>query len=393
MTVYLTIPFQDQKISHSWRTTIQTDIEGGEKRSAIQTWPRIKLESKIQLVDRNEKSFINAHFFRSIDDFWSIPIVSDKTTLTSQAAAAQAILAIAETDYRHFYAGRELILVDPDDWESYEVGTIDSVDSSTQITLSGNLSSTWPAGTWVFPLYKCRIPYEETIDSNFFRYRQLSIPAEEEFESTRSFSYSLPSVDTGTYPTYNSLSLFLDKPMNPIQEDSRKPYKLLGDIGLKTPFTTYGDARQKFKRRFQYSTKKSIWDMLEFFDNHQGRYGSFYTPTWFDDIEITAAFAAVATTLTTAKIYLTEAEITDRHIYIKFPDNSYVCRQITARPSETSITIDSQIGTEVTAGGLPYVRVSFLPEVRFDIDEIMFDYIFMPGNIAQTELTFNSLQR
>ena len=389
MTAYLTMGMQDQQISHTWRTTIQETIEGGEKRSALFTWPRVTLDSQIQFTTDQEKTFIRAMLNREIYGFWKIPIVSDKTTLSSQAASGQPILTIAETDYRHFYEGRECVLVVPDDWESYEVLEISTIDSSTQITVTVNPVNTWPAGTLVFPLYQFRITDEQDLTSKFYTINGIDISADEAFESQRDFTYTLPTIDTDVFPVYNSLNLFLKRPRNPISETFRRPYAIMEGIGIKTPFSTYDYTRGILDRDFQFTTKKEIYDHLDFFDAMQGRLGSFYAPTWMNDIVVNAGFGSTDVTLTTKKIYFTEAELTGKHVYIEFPDGSYATREISARPTETSITLDSAIGTAVT--DITLVKISFLHEVRFSQDEIKLTYQQKKQEIARTSLGFSVL--
>ena len=312
MTAYLTMPMTDQQISHTWKTTIQENIEGVEKRSALLTWPSVTLDNQIQFTSDEEKTFIRTMLYRELFGFWKMPIVSDKTTLSAQAASGQTIIAVSETDYRHFYDGRECILIDPDDWESYEIVIIDTVDSSIQITAEFNLVSTWPAGTLIFPFYNFRITDEQDLKSNFHRITGIKINAEEAFESQRDFTYTLPTIDTSIFPVYNSLNLFLKRPRNPISEKFRHPYKLLGGIGLKTPFGTYDHTKGIFDRTFQFTTKKEIYDHLDFFDANQGRLVTFYTPTWLNDIIISTGFGSADVTLTTKKIYFTGSELIGR---------------------------------------------------------------------------------
>jgi hypothetical protein len=391
MTAYLTMGMQDQQLSHTWRTTIQETIEGGEKRSALQTWPRVTLDNQIQFTTDQEKTFIRTMLSRELYGFWKIPIISDKTTLSSQAASGQKVLAVTETDYRHFYDGRECALINPDDWESYEIVEIDTIDSSTQITAADNLVSTWPTGTLVFPLYQFRITDEQELTSKFHTVTGIDINAEEAFETQRTFTYTLPTIDTGVFPTYNSLSLFLKRPRPPISEKFRSPYTLLMGMGIKTPFSNYDHTRGIFDRNFQFTTKKEIYDHLDFFDAMQGRLGSFYAPTWMNDIVVNDGFDSADVTLTTKKIYFTESEITGKHVYIEFPDGSYATREISARPTDTSITLDSAIDTTVAAADIAQVRISFLPEVRFNQDEMKLNYQQKNQGIARTSLGFNIL--
>jgi len=388
MTAYLTIEMANQRISHAWKTTIQETIEGDEKRSALYTWPRVRLESEMLVFEDEERRFIHAHLWRDLHNLWGIPIISDETSLTAEAAAAQAVLTVGATDYRHFYDGRQCILIS--DWESYEVATITTVDSGTQITLSGNLSATWPAGTKVFPLYICRVKPEQSRSSKYFKLNEFSIVAEESFETVRTFSYTVPTVDAAVYPVYNSLNLFLTKPKNPITEGYRHPYTLLGELGLNTSFSTYDDTRIIFDRDFLITSKKSVYDLLDFFDAKQGRLKTFYMPTWMEDIIISVGFGSADVTITTKELYLTSDEIVGRHVYIRLPDGSYVCREITARPSSTSITLSSAIGTTVATASLSSMLCCFLYEVRFNIDEIAFEY-FKKQTLAQTTLSFNKI--
>lgn len=391
MTAYLTMGMADQQISHTWRTTIQETIEGGEKRSALFTWPRVTLDSQIQFTTDQEKTFIRTMLSREIYGFWKIPIISDKSTLSSQAASGQKILAVSETDYRHFYDGRECVLVDPDDWESYEVVEMATIDSSIQITAAENLTSTWAAGTLIFPLYSFRITDEQDLTSEFYKITGIDINAEEAFETQRAFAYTLPTIDTLVFPVYNSLNMFLKRPRNPISEKFRSPYTLLSGIGIKTPFSNYDHTRGIFDRDFQFTSKKEIYDHLDFFDAKQGRLGSFYAPTWLNDIVINDGFNSADVTLTTKKIYFTESELTSKHLYIEFPDGTYATRAISARPSDTSITIDSAIGTTVAASHIDLVKMSFLHEVRFNQDEMMLKYQQKKQEIARAGLSFNIL--
>lgn len=385
--VYLTLPMTDQVISHTWMTKIQETIEGNEKRSALFTWPRIKLTNEFHLAEDEKRRFIHAHLYRDIHNIWGIPIVSDESKLTVESTASQNVLTVDDTDNRHFYAGRECVLISPTDWESYEVATISGVDSSTQITLSGTLSNTWAIDTKVYPFYECRVEPEQSRTSKYYKYNTVKIIGKESFESTRTFTYTPTTIDTGIFPVYNSLNLFLYRPLNPITEKYRHPFTMMGEFGKQTYFSTYGDTRAIFDRTFMCDTKTETYDLLDFFDAKQGRLGTFYTPTWMEDIIIDTGFDATDLVLLVKDLYLTEAEIVGRHIYIELKDGSYVCREIVARPTFLSITIDSAIGTTVPTADLTDTLCSFLHEVRFNVDELSLEYI--TKDITKTKLGFN----
>lgn len=386
--VYLTLPMADQKISHTWMTKIQETIEGDEKRTALFTWPRVKFTNKLQFTGEDKRRFLYAHLFRDLHNTWWIPIVSDESKLTSEAAAAQNTITVNATDERHFYNGRDCILISLTDWESYEVVTMTTV-SGTQITTSSGLANTWPVDTNIYPLYECRIESEQSRSSKYWKINSIDIVAKESFEETRTFTYTLPTVDTDVFPLYNSKNLFLYRPLNPVTEKYRHPNILLGEYGKQFNFSTYGDTRAVFDRRFICNSRKEIYDLFDFFDAKQGRFKTFYTPTWMKDIIIASDFNTVDTTLAVNNLYLTADEVVGRHIYIKFKDGTYACREITARPSANSITISPAIGTTVPTADLPNTLCSFLYEVRFNMDEILFEY--ETKSIAKTKLSFNIL--
>ncbi len=388
MSIYFTPEIRNQTLEHVWKTSIQENIQGGEKRSALFTWPRIRLENTLQFITEKTQRFIRAHYERDIHNLWYFPIVSDKTILTADANAGQKVIAVEETSYRHFYDGRECILIA--DWETYEVVTIGTVDSSTQITASVNLTATWPAGSLIYPLYATRIKPMQSRMAKHLNLSHSSIVAEESFESIRSFSYTLPIIDTTVFPVYNSLNLFLMRPLSPIEEKFQHPYMLLSFLGKQITYSNYGDTRAILNRELFMKTKKEIYDTLDFFDAQRGRFGTFYTPTWLKDIIITVGFDATDTTLTVQKLYMTESEIVGRHVYIQFPDRECICREVTARPSETSITIDSAIGKTVSTIDLDDVLCCFLPKVRFNQDNVKLDYL-QKSNQAKISLNFKTL--
>ena len=383
ISAYVTSKIERQTLSHTWRTAIQSGITGSEVRSALYTWPRITLDNILRSISTDERNFIRSLLFQNMHNLVGIPFVHDKTTLTSEAASGQKVLTVAATDYRHFYDGRGCILVDPSDWTSYEYGTITTVDSSTQITLSTNLTSTWAIATQVYPMYSFRIAPAQEIGVRFRQMNNLSLTANESFESTRAFTYSLPASGADTY---NGLDLFLYRPHYPLVAPYEHPYELLSFYGLATPYSDYSTTRFGLKGSYTFTGRSEIWDVLKFFDSKLGRFSTFYTPTWDNDIVPTAAIAADAVSLTIESSYYTLAELVGRHLYIRLPSGSAVCREITNLSAATTLVIDSAIGTAVALGDLSKMLISFLPAVRFDVDELKLSYI--ADVITKTDLPF-----
>jgi len=383
ISTYVTSKIERQTLSHTWKTTIQSDIEGGEKRSAIYTWPRVSLDNTLRSISTNERNFLRYMLFKNLHNIFGIPLVHDKTTLTAQAASGQKVLTVGATDYRHFYAGRGCILIDPSDWTSYEYGTITTVDSSTQITLSTNLTSTWATDTKVYPMYPFRVDALQEIAAKFRQLNYLKFTADESFEATRSFTYSLPASGAATY---NGYDLFLYRPFYPLKTSFMHPYELLSFYGLSTPYSDYTTTRPGLKGSYTFVSRSEIQDVLNFFDSKKGRFSLFYMPSWGNDIVPAAAIASDATTITIEASYYLLADLVGKHLYIRLPDSSYVCREITNLPASTTLVIDSAIGTAISANDVSKMLVSFLNPVRFDVDELKLAYT--ADVITSTDLSF-----
>lgn len=379
-----------QKISHTWKTSIQTTVKGAEKRSALFTWPRIKLSNSFVLNIPKTINYLKRNLYRYADAVWGVPVWTDKTVLTSQAASGQKIINVQQTDYRHFYSGRSFILVNPADTSIYEIGTIDIL-TSAQITALTNLTNTWPAGSLALPLYDCRVSPQEEISASSLRNQTFDLEANEAFESLRAFSYTLPISGA---PTYQGLDLFLGTINYPITYGFKRPYDLTQFLGLGYSYANFnaGDNSLSLKTSLTRSSRQSIWELFGFFDSKQGRFQGFWIPTWSRDIVATAAIDSSDTVLTIENIeystvYLPN-EIIGRHVFIKFPDGTYACRKISDADSET-ITLDSAIGVDVPLDALPKLMISFLMFCRFDIDELEIDYV--KENFGKADLSFAGL--
>ena len=387
--VYLTIRPAEQNLSHLWRTIFQKTVKGKEKRTALFTWTRVILKNTIRLTSNKNINWFKRNLMNYVDEIWYIPIWADKTTVSSSAASGQKIIAVAQTTYRHFYAGRKVIIINPADSTSYETGIIDTL-TAIQITLTENLSATWAAGSLILPLYGFRLDPNQNILADLKNYQNIEFTSTEAFETVRTFTYTLPASGADTY---QSIDLFLQPFNGPIKYGYNRPYQKLQFIGICNAYSDYdaGENSMGINGSLMRSSRQEIWDTLNFFDSKMGRLSRFWVPTWSKDIVATLAILATATVIDTENIeyttYFLPNDVIGKYIYIQFPDKTYVCREITGSTA-ISITIDSQIGTAVSTSGLDKLTISFLNLSRFDIDQIDIDYQSKQPDIAKTDLSF-----
>jgi len=389
--VYLTIRPCTFELSHTWKTSTQLGQTGNERRTMLFTWPRLGLTVKYILSVNKNINWFKRQLIKNSDSVWAVPIWADETELTGSAASGQKTLAVADTGDRHFYDGRECIIINPNDFLSYEVGTIESF-TATGITLVDNLASTWPAGSLVSPLYDFRIEKpEQEINSKFIGYQTICLELVESFDELRTFAYTIPTSSADTYLTHD---LFLYPATNPITYKYRRPfvtYSFLG-LGYHRSLLDTGKNYLQMKQTLMRSSRADIWKVINFFDSKRGRFAHFWVPTRSKDIVATASILAGSSVINIEDISYTTFylpnEIIGRYVYIQFPDKTYACRKITAA-SSTTITLDSAIGTTVAASDLSRLLISFLLFGRFEIDTIELDYIMK--DTASIDLVFAGL--
>ena len=391
-TVYLTIRPNEQKITHRWKTSIQKTVKGKEKRSALFTWPRIALNQTLHAVGSRQINWLKRQLTNNIDDIWAIPVWADESELVVEAASGQPILDVDEVDYRHFYDNCFCIVMDPDDCFSYEVGSINLVSSGT-ITLDANLTSTWPVGSLVFPIYECRIAQGQTITAEYDFYQEIEIQADEAFEEERNYLYTIP---TSTATTYSGIDVFDYEFLAPIEYSFQRNYDLLQFLGVGYAYKRYdaGENELALKAVVTSNTKETTWNVLQFFDSKQGQFMPLWVPTWGKDLVPTLAIGAADTLISIENIeYTTQYlpnDVINRHVFIRFPDGTYVCRKIISSSAMT-ITLNSAIGTSVSASNLSKMRISFLYFCRFTIDSMEIEYVSSRGDVANIECSFKVL--
>jgi len=74
----------------------------------------------------------------------------------------------------------------------------------------------------------------------------------------------------------------------------------------------------------------------------------------------------------------------------KFPDNTEIQRKIISEPTSTELTLDSTLGIACTAAELPFLTISFLYFVRFDIDQLAI--VYHTDSSASVKATFKTLR-
>lgn len=386
---YLTLRASNQTVSHIWRTNVQTTLNGSERRKKLYSFPRVKVETEIPVFLNDAQSWLRRELFHHIDDLWGIPVWPDISEITSTASGTN--VPCVTTD-RHFKVGRECLVLNKNlsDWNDYEVHDIASV-SGTFLTLSGTgLSTTWEAGNYAIPLYDCRTNFKVNISRQLQEMDTIKLDCVEAVESTL-YDYTAPA--SGTV-TYRDKEVFIYHPTSPKKEVWSKPTSLQQYLGVGLKHTYHTDTVRKYEQELLLSGRDEIHDVLDFFDRHCGRYKSFWFPTWNRDIKLRDAVASDATILPIVDIdYDVEwlpNDVIGRHIMVRLPDGTFVCRKVSNATSNTLILTES-LGTAISAAQADGIYISFLELGRFDTDTVEIVYEAGTPDIAYTKLYYHGL--
>jgi hypothetical protein len=388
--IYLTIRPKSQNYSHIWKTEILKTVKGEETRSALFTWPR--LDTKLDFIgnDGSKTNWFRRYLFKNKQKVWGIPIWHDLTPLRADANVSQLNVAVTETENRHFYKGRNAILINKNDFTDYEVITINTV-SGTTIGASDLLSDTWDKDTTYFmPVYDFRLGSGFDIKRFNTNSDTLTLDAAEDMSALVAFSYTTPTIGA----TYLGHPIFEFVVQASKSQGFIHPNLVIGGIGKSSVESWYDDDDTHLVNKFSLVAdgRSTIWDIQNFFDHRLGKYDSFWMPSWNQDLVPTAAVTEGATLIDVADYdydtLFVENDIINRHLFIGLPNRSYVCRKIESATS-TTITLSAAIGTALRVNDLNRTLFSFMTFSRFNGDRLELD--FVKGNVANINQSTHGL--
>lgn len=371
-----------------WRTSFQTTIKEQEKRSALFTYPRRGMQLYFQSLSTSESNYVMRKLYKNMHKVWGFPFWAEGTALSSQASSGQATLNVGSTSYRNFEVGGVCVIFDTK--ENYEAGTISSIGASS-ITLDANLVGTWGINTFVYPVLKCRIGVQQSVSKLNSREMSLSLEVKEDIDPD--IIHELLTIST--FPEYQGFSVFNLEPdwSGPLNIDFTHNNEVFQFLGISCPFSNVAETNLKLLMKYITKDKSELNEYLAFFDDCKGRWQSFWLPSFNSDVVITSAFSSAETTFDIEDIkwsdYWNGMDVVGQYLRFLFPDGSEEYRQILSSPTDTSLTIDSAIGTAITEDELSLITVSFLFFVRFDIDE--FSVTRMTDEISSFELKFSTI--
>jgi hypothetical protein len=374
-----------------WKTSIQTSINGLEKRSQLYSWPRKALRYTALCLDMEESNYLRRKIRRNLSYIIGVPVWTEEVKLSSTALMEQNVLNVVSTSYTQFEVGGYCILTNR--YNQYEVKKINAITETT-IVLKENLSYTWSSSNYVCPLLICNINPTQTITSGVAGYDEIQLEFNEFFEYDQNNEVTHFVFSDPTYVEYKGYPVFTRKPNwgTAVNLDSVNLYQELEYLGPKEMDSTFAETDWIFTATYLNLANSELLEILQFFDMCRGRLNPFWFPTFNHDVHVTEGFILTDTILTIKDIdwedYWGTNQIVGKCLCFSFPDGTEVYRTIISAPSATSIQLDEAIGITL-ASNLKNLKVSFLIFGRFDLDEI--EYSRITNTACEMQLKFKSI--
>jgi len=153
---FVHFPMWDKEVTfrRAYRTSILKTITGKEQRNSLRTIVLKSLSFEVIPSSIAEVNYMRRYLMAYLHSLWGVPVWPREMALSAAAASGQNILSITDTRYRGLANGNVVIVVD--DYETYDVGTIDSF-TNTQINLVANLANSYTTRHKVYPVLNAQL--------------------------------------------------------------------------------------------------------------------------------------------------------------------------------------------------------------------------------------------
>lgn len=406
-----------QSITERWEylTDIITSYDGHEKRLKIRQYPRHFLSYEYPAINWMQAQWLRGLGRLRQSDTYYIPMWHTPVYLREDHIAGKALYIQSEC------------MMSLDQAEYIEIFVKDDVNqiginivSKVQLYLDGIIAVTRPINrpldrrnTWIFPLKKCAIKPMSGL--NYIYSNGTIITHSFEDLLQRPVAVHIPQkylTDYEDYPQRNRWNLpetIDDKQVLTISpqwiDDSSVTLsveKLANKVDNETGIFLYDLKNSKsydiHTLELSLLYKESISNMIRFFKRVQGRYKSFYAPTWVNDIEIYNDLVSSNNFVYTewAKIsdfYLSNNRSKKLVIFTKdwqsfiFDIMTYTYEDVDEETRYGKIIFTTNIGFNLRKERI--LMASYLNLVRFDSDELQLNY--ESNTVANTTLVMKEV--
>jgi len=393
ITVFSVAPdwSQGMKERISYLTDVLKAYSDNEQRRGLRQIPRRSLSYRALTLNARDASGMESLIWGWQNQPYGVPWWPDVTSLAVSVSAGASSIQVQTRADRLFAVGGIICI-----WQSefnFEALTIQSIAGNV-ITVSSPTQFAWTAGpgTLVLPVFLARLSDQVKVNRLFSSADSMDL----EFIGEAQQPAPAPSISLAEYlgfdvlevmpnwsrdlsRTYKRSLVTLDPKIGPIQVDDKG-----GSAVVEQSFPWF------------LQNHPSVTTLRAFILKRFGQLVPFWTPTWDQDLVLSADLGATDPAMSIQSVYYTRFffPIKSRRYIAFIPQNggAPVYRKITG-------SVDNGNGTETltldSPTGVPFAKsstmISFLTLSRLASDDAEIDW--MTNDVAEAELTFQEVPR
>lgn len=371
--------------SYEFSTTIITSNDGTEQRSAARLWPRVAVEFRADAVDGlAERVQADLHTWPD-DGLFVLPVDWRKITLSADIVATDTVLSFTDDLPWWLVAGAKIVL---DDGSTQEVGTVESVTSST-LTLTDGVSQDYDVGTKIKLAWDVRYASEVSLEAAVSPLKGGPIQLDVDPGSTPDWTLiDEPGLNHEGYEVFPFKPDWAER-VQLSYENQREVVDFgRGLIGV-TRFRDF--TAQTESLLFTGLNQSDVDSILHFFLRKRGMQQPFWVPTHLKELRLAATATAGSTTI----VVLGDAPQTFASddvwttVCVEWSDGALQYNRIlgmgVADTVNTYFTVEDDWERDVTTA----TKISWASYSRFGADRLEIEWL--TSEVAQMRIPFRAL--
>jgi concanavalin A-like lectin/glucanase superfamily protein len=379
--------------TYSWLTEVLPAEQDYEQRVSLRSRPRRSLEYDVFAYDQNLRRRLQAFLFQNQGRKLYLPIWSDKTRLTADAAAGATTLNFVST-YLDFNDGGRLALYR--DHNTFEIVEIDTVSTNSTTLIEPTTLDWTTKNCHVVPVARALLDQQleikrltDVLEESIFNFAVL--PEDVPLAPQRNSEY------TPRY-TYEGLEVFDPFVLGThnYEEDMRVVVAIKSDdvdneTGTFARYNRDTTSRQTTSYSFFLSSRQKISQFFGWLWNMRGRVTPVWIPTLLKDFDVISTAGISPPTLTVSghdytDFYQTHAA--RRDLALVYKDQTMVFKRI----EEATVSGSNDVLTVEPDGAITLANLatlSFLRLARLNEDTV--DLVWHTDNLVEVTLNFSDL--
>jgi hypothetical protein len=393
ITVFSVAPdwSQGMKERISYLTDVLKAYSDNEQRRGLRQIARRSLSYRALTLNARDASGMESLIWGWQNQPYGVPWWPDVTSLAVSVSAGASSIQLQTRADRLFAVGGILCI-----WQSefnFEALTIQSIAGNV-ITVSSPTQFAWTAGpgTLVLPVFLARLSDQVKVDRLFSGADSMDL----EFVGEAQQPAPAPSISLTQYQGFDVLEVMPNWSRDLNRTYKRSLVTLDPKIGPITVDDKGGSAVIEQSFPWFLQNHPSVTTLRAFILKRFGQLVPFWTPTWDQDLVLSADLGATDPAMSIQNVYYTRFffPIKSRRYIAFIPQNggAPVYRKITGSVDNgngtETLTLDSPTGVAFAKSS---TMLSFLTLSRLASDDAEIDW--MTNDVAEAELTFQEVPR